>query len=140
MKLQDRVALRIRTIRKRRGITQEELAERIDRTADAVSQLERGVSLPSFATLERLAGALEVPVRDFFDTQEDDGTTPRRNAQITALLDVAHGLSDRELDTAVEVLEAIARKRRRRKSGAYLSSVLPAPTRSFAIHEPRSKK
>lgn len=112
MKAQDRVALRIKTIRKRRGMTQEQLAEQIERTADAVSQLERGRSLPSFETLERLAVALDVPIRDFFDTDGDDGqTNPRRGKLMTTLLYLARNLSDKELQTAVQLIEVIASKK-----------------------------
>ena len=79
MKLRERVSLRIKTIRKRRGLTQAQLAEKVGRTGDAISQLERGLSLPSFETLDRLAEALQVPIRDFFDTDRtDEGSAQRR--------------------------------------------------------------
>lgn len=113
MTLQDRVALRIRTIRKRRGLTQEALAEKIDRTADAVSQLERGKSLPSFETLERLARALGVPIRDFFDAGKGDEGGFQRTKLIAELLDVARGLPDKDLQMAVQLIEVVGSKRAR---------------------------
>lgn len=113
MKLRDRVALRIRTIRKRRGLTQNQLAEGISRSGDAVSQLERGISLPSFETLERLSLALDSPVRDFFDTERDGQISALRAERITILLDLARQMTDQELQTAVQVLEAMTTKRTR---------------------------
>lgn len=113
MKLQDRVALRIRTIRKRRGLTQEALAEKIDRTADAVSQLERGRSLPSFETLERLAFALDVPIRDFFDSGKGDEGGLQRTKLIAAILDTARSLSDKDLQMAARLLEVVGSKKAR---------------------------
>lgn len=113
MELKDRVALRIKTLRRRRGLTQEGLAELIGRTVDAVSNLERGRSLPSFETLEKLSEALETPLRDFFDL--DHTTTARAAAKrvplMTTLLDAARGLTDSELEIAVQQVEALARRR-----------------------------
>ena len=108
MKLQNRVALRIKTIRKQKGLTQELLAERIDRTTDAVSQLERGRSLPSFETLERLSAALGVPIRDFFDLDDQSKSSPRRESLFTKLIYLARNMSDKELQTAVQLLEVIS--------------------------------
>jgi len=110
MKLRDRVSLRIKTIRKRRGLTQDQLAERIGRTGDAISQLERGRSLPSFETLERLALALDVPIQDFFDAGKIKGV--KGEAQhvklMAVLVDVARKMTEKELQVAVQVIEAMA--------------------------------
>jgi len=113
MELKDRVALRIKTLRRRRGLTQEGLAELIGRTVDAVSNLERGRSLPSFETLKKLSEALETPLRDFFDL--DSTMTARAAAKrvplMTALLDAARELTDNDLEIAVQQVEALARRR-----------------------------
>lgn len=111
MKLQNRVALRIKTIRKRRGLTQESLAEHVGRTADAISQLERGLYLPSFETLERLSDVMEVPIRDFFDGEGAKGESPRRDVLLATLMDVARNLSEKDLGVAVQVVELIAGKK-----------------------------
>ncbi len=111
MRLRNRVALRIRTIRKRRGLTQTQLAERIDRTSDAVSQLERGLSLPNFETLERLGAALDVPIRDFFDAENTDTDhSPRSVKLMASLMDLARGLSEDDLEIAVQMADALAAK------------------------------
>ena len=108
MKLKDMVALRIKTLRKRRKMTQEQLAEKIERTVDAVSQLERGMSLPSFETLERLSAALDVPVREFFGHEgARDDDSPRRARLLVALLDLTHQLSDDEVEVTLRVAEAL---------------------------------
>jgi transcriptional regulator with XRE-family HTH domain len=49
----------IRARRKELGITQVELAERTGFTQGAISAFERGDSVPSIATLAKLAEALE---------------------------------------------------------------------------------
>jgi len=45
-------------------LSQQELAEKIGMTRQAVDRIERGQMTPSLRTLELLAGAFEVPVSD----------------------------------------------------------------------------
>lgn len=114
MKLKDRVALRIRTLRKQRKLTQEGLADRIQRTVDAISLLERGVSLPSFETLERLGVALEVPVRDFFDSDGADAKIdPHRAVLLAALQDTARALPDQELEIVLQLTRGLAARQKK---------------------------
>ena len=109
MSLKLRVGGRLRELRKFRALTQEQLAERIDRSVDAVSALERGLALPSFETLEKLADALDVPVRDFFDVEED---APEARVQmLTRLMMHARALSDVDLGIAVEQIALLGRRR-----------------------------
>lgn len=112
MKLNDRVAVRIKTIRRRRGLTQAGLAERMERSSDAISNLERGKSLPNFETLERLSEALDVPVKDFFDheTAKVGRNTPRRAALLAALMAAAGDIKDDDLELAVEQVQALAKR------------------------------
>ena len=58
---------RLRILRKRKGMTQEQLAEAADISVDFLSLVERGVNAPSFATLERIANALGVPEKELFE-------------------------------------------------------------------------
>lgn len=108
MNLKDRVASRIKTFRKLRTLTQEQLAQRVDRTVFAISQLERGRSLPSFETLERLSAALEVPVRDFFDDgSEAPGVTAHRLGLTRALSDRVGMMADAEIEATLRMIEAM---------------------------------
>lgn len=56
----------VRHHRKQRGWTQDQLAERADRSVEMINRIERGRVAPGFETLEALSLSLDVPVRDFF--------------------------------------------------------------------------
>ncbi len=58
---------RIRELRKARNLSQEQLAEMIDVEPRHVSRLEVGSSYPRIDRLEKIAVALNVPLKDFFD-------------------------------------------------------------------------
>ncbi len=105
------VGMRIRAIRKLRGLTQEGLAERIERSVEAVSNLERGKSLPGFETLERLSRFLDVQIRDFFDFRTDDdggGEDAHHRELLTGLMRVARRLQTRDLAIALDQIKALA--------------------------------
>lgn len=57
---------RLRYLRRSRDLTQEQLAELVGRSVNFISILENGDSAPSFATIEKLANALNVEVADLF--------------------------------------------------------------------------
>ncbi|MEA1648413.1 helix-turn-helix transcriptional regulator [Nitrospirillum sp. BR 11164] len=105
MDVRTRVAMRIKAIRKRRGLSQEALAALIDRSPDAISNLERGVSTPAYDTLDLLAKGLGVPLAEFFVEEGDD---PRRTEAMARLNDAARQLDSRRLATAAAIVELLA--------------------------------
>ena len=54
-----RLAMEIRALRKARGLSQRELAERVGTTQSAIARLEGGNISPSLPTLDKIAEALE---------------------------------------------------------------------------------
>ena len=77
MEMQAIVAQNIRRLRVAHGLSQEALAvdAEIDRTY--VSRLERGLENPTVAVLERLSGALSVPIGDLFREPSPDEIPPQ---------------------------------------------------------------
>ena len=61
------IALRIKELRKSRGLTQERLAEMIGRDTKHVSKLEIAGSYPSIETLDRIAKALDIEIKEIFN-------------------------------------------------------------------------
>ena len=60
------VGQRIRTLRKRQGLSLRALARRSGLSLNAISLIERGTNSPTVSSLHLLAGALNVPITDFF--------------------------------------------------------------------------
>ena len=106
MDTKQRLGLRIRAIRKQKGLTQDQLAGLVGRSVDAISNLERGISLPGFETLDRLSEQLDVPIRDFFDFGGPQQTAQKERllAQLQAL---ARDMDEADLATTVRVVQAL---------------------------------
>ena len=56
----------IRKIRQEKGLSQGEMQKRTGILRSYLSRVENGHTVPSFATLQRLAAAMEVTLSDFF--------------------------------------------------------------------------
>ncbi len=102
------LAGQLRTFRRTAGLTQEQLGTMVGRTAEAISNVERGKSLPTLETLLAVAAALDLPLRDFFPAGSfDDAVSPNRlklEAEASALL---RGLSDDQLQVALIQIRAL---------------------------------
>lgn len=62
------VGQRLRLLREERNVSMRALARRSGLSANALSMIERGLTSPSVSTLNKLAGALQVPITSFFRT------------------------------------------------------------------------
>lgn len=111
--LRTQVGLAIRHQRKMKGWSQAQLAEKIGRTVETVNKIERGLSAPSFETLEALSASFSVPVGSLFwtaglSTDSFEGDALQRLVARLSALD-----SD-DIDWADRLLSlALARKVRR---------------------------
>ena len=68
--LQERLAKNLASYRKKLGMTQAQLAERLDVDTETVSRFERGIHLPSLAMLERIAGVLHLKISELLGEAE----------------------------------------------------------------------
>lgn len=111
--LRTQVGLAIRHQRKMKGWSQPQLAEKIGRSVEAVNKIERGLSAPSFETLDALSGAFLVPVGSLF-WAADLGTDGRESETLQRLVSRLSGLDADDIDWADRLLSlALARKVRR---------------------------
>ena len=63
----DKITSRIDTIRKQKGIVQEDLVDRTGFTQKQVWNILSGITNPSISSLEAIAKALEVHPKELFD-------------------------------------------------------------------------
>ncbi|WP_177302911.1 helix-turn-helix transcriptional regulator [Methylobacterium sp. 174MFSha1.1] len=61
------IGTRVRRAREAAGLTQEALAGAIDRSKEAISNIERGVNLPTIDTLQRICDVTGIPIGYMFD-------------------------------------------------------------------------
>ena len=65
--LQILLGARIKELRNRAGLTQAQLAERVEISDEFLSRMERGAKAPSLHTAEKVARSLGVSMKELFD-------------------------------------------------------------------------
>ena len=98
---------RIKQLRKEKGMTQEQLAERADLTSEAVTRVERGVRMPTLKTLGKLAHGLGVSPAKLVDVEVPH--TPKLNRHLAKIVSK---LEDEELwvqESAAELVVTFLR-------------------------------
>jgi transcriptional regulator with XRE-family HTH domain len=112
LQLKQRIGIRVKSARSARGLTQEHLAELIERTTESVSNIERGQTLPPIDTLDVIASVLDVPLSAFFDDAEKTADADRERIELqTRLSHLARSLPTADLRVAVAQVEALANRR-----------------------------
>ncbi len=98
------IGLRIKEIRKIRGLSQEELAEKAETSANYLSRMERGTENPTLDMLIKLAHALEVEIWEIFDFGHEVSLKEIRKTVNRFLRE----LNDEKLRMAVKLLRTVA--------------------------------
>lgn len=111
-----KLGTRIREERKRAGLTQEKLAEKVDLSVDYIGYIERGKQAPYLKTLERIAKALRVEVYELFLFRDDDKKKDASEAAIKELILTVHNKNPEDIRFIASLLRQVF-ERRRRKEG-----------------------
>ena len=112
MDMKQYIGSKVRTGRKNLGLTQEQLAERIDKAVETISNIERGHAYTGLETLEKIGRVLEVPVRDFFEEVEAVRDVSIERLELEQRVrELIRSLSDDDLKMAVDQIELIAKHR-----------------------------
>ncbi len=72
MNIQKQLGQRIRELRKLRGLSQEELAEKIDIAINTMSNIERGNAFMTAPTLEKIIEILKVTPSELFTFEKEE--------------------------------------------------------------------
>lgn len=106
--LQSRIGRRLRALRESRGLTQEDVAAAIERSVETISNIERGRTLATLDTLDRLAQQLGIPLADFLDESPTGvPVSPGRAALDMKIRELLRGFSDLEAEVTLRQMEAL---------------------------------
>ena len=95
------VGKNVQACRKRKGMTQNELAQVLGVEVETISRYERGLLAPSFPQLENICAAFDVAAWILFS---DGSVVP--NVQDTTIAELLKGLSVRDRDFMREFVQA----------------------------------
>lgn len=105
MNLKEMIGARIKEIRQKKSLTQEQLAERMDINSKYLSGIERGKENPTLNTLIKLAKSLDVDIGEIFTSVQIEDPTQRKT-MINELLD---GADNDQLKLAHKILSVVTR-------------------------------
>ena len=67
---------RLKEIRKSKGLSQKDLAEKLNVTQQTISHFESGDKIPKIETMRRIAAALKIPASELFREYIPDASGP----------------------------------------------------------------
>jgi transcriptional regulator with XRE-family HTH domain len=101
------IGAKIKELRTNKGLTQEELSEKVGVNPKYLSSIERGKGNPTLNTLIKLSESLEVDIGDIFIFRFVEAEDPdRRRDLINSFLDEANS---EQLKLILKVLSVIVR-------------------------------
>lgn len=103
--LKRRFGKHVQGLREAKGLTQEQLAERIGRSVDTVGNIERGVNATRIEIAYQIASELGVRLPELF-TFEPGSEAPRAGTGMAsrALLDLLDGCDEGTADTLLDLV------------------------------------
>ncbi len=102
-KLKKLIGARIKEIRTKRGLTQEQLSVKTNIALSTICRLENGVNMPREENLEALSEALEVSIDSFFKFEHYEGD---RNSRIIKIFDMINKLNDEEIVIVQKIINS----------------------------------
>jgi transcriptional regulator with XRE-family HTH domain len=94
---------RIKELRKRAGLSQYQLAEKVGIESKSLSRIEVGKRAPSFETLEHIADSLQVEMKELFDFSHHDNDAISQQG----IENVLAGASKEELRLVYKLIRAV---------------------------------
>jgi transcriptional regulator with XRE-family HTH domain len=94
--------LRVHSLRRRAGLTQEQLADAIGKSLDTVSNVERGISSTRIETMDKIATVLGVSLAELFELDAPVSRDKEARKAVERLVRVVEGES-------AETVEAVAK-------------------------------
>ena len=113
--LKAHIGARIREARQNRGMTQAEVAGRLEKAVETISNVERGATWTSLETLERLSLLFDERVEFFFEGYSTTNAKSRSRLRMeAALAKLIFLLDDGEVEIVHGLAHSLARERNNR--------------------------
>lgn len=96
----------VRNYRKANGLTQEQLAKRVNVSMETIGKIERGAAAPTFTTAERIAEALDVPVAVLFGADESTALPGERGRLTNRINQLLSRSNNEQLARINRIIEA----------------------------------
>jgi transcriptional regulator with XRE-family HTH domain len=109
---------KVRALREAQRFTQDELADRIGRSVDTVSNIERGIYATRIEVAGRIAQALKVDLAELFDFRDNAKPSADREHRriVRNLTSLLNDLDTKNLLALRDVIEASVKLTRGRRS------------------------
>lgn len=105
MDIKEMIGARIKEIRNRKGLTQEQLSENMNINPKYLSSIERGKENPTLNTFIKLAESLDVDIDEIFSSIQIEDPSKRKSL-INSLLNEA---DDGQMKLAAKILQVLIR-------------------------------
>lgn len=112
MAIRHQVGLKIRDLRRANGLTQDQLAARIDKSTQTVSQIERGAFAPSLDTIEAIAKALKAPPALMFPATISAKGPSAKDKVVSAIMANAIRLTKEDAETVLALATHLNKRSR----------------------------
>ena len=105
--------LRVQSLRRRTGMSQQQLAEAIGKSLDTVSNVERGLSSTRIETMAKTAAVLGVSLAELFELDVPVSRDKEKRKAVERLVRVVEGESAEAIETLTKMAELVLSLSRR---------------------------
>lgn len=110
MDLKTKIGIRVKQLRSDNDLTQEELAQKIDRSNDAVSGFERGLTGQTLDLLEDICEAIDYPISDLFSDLDGTALSKSKEAYLFELKNMLSAKSDDDVKRVLDIARIVLDK------------------------------
>lgn len=103
----EEIGIRIRTMRKSRRMTQEDLARAIGQSASSITMYETGRRSPDYEILEALADVFNVPIASIVADNNEESSNDYRTPEIRIVSAMMERMSKEQQDQVVKMMQVM---------------------------------
>lgn len=104
--LKHNIGAQIRAARDAKRLTQGQLTEAVNRSVEAISNIERGASLPPLDTLSDICAVCDLTLSDIFDNPAQDQSKHRTELEMSIRM-MLRDLDDKQAQLAKNLVSSV---------------------------------